>query len=140
MPLPSRFWPVVRWFAAGFVGYLVVALLTTLGFEVWLGGADLYGGGPLLQVKGGLVAVVAGLVGGGLAALLGRRRPILHALAPLPFLAVDTVYVLFFFGGTAPLWFDLAASLGLMAATVAGGALLAGLDRKLRSASPGSRN
>lgn len=124
-----------RLVAAGILGYLLVAALTTAGFNGWLAGADLYRGGPVLQAKGTLVALVAGVAGGTLAGLIGRRRPLVHALAVLPLLIADTVYVLFFFGGTAPFWFDLAGSLVLMAATVAGGAGVGAFLRRVTTSS-----
>lgn len=90
-----RWVPVVRAVAAALLGYAAIVVLTTLGFVHWLGGADLYRGGGALQAKGALVAVVAGLAGGALAGAIGGRRPLLHAASGLPFLGLDTVYVLF---------------------------------------------
>ena len=116
-----------RLVAAGVLGYALIVALTTAGFNGWLEGADLYRGGPALQARGMLVALVAGLAGGALAAVIGRRRPLLHALAVLPLLIADTIYVLFFFAGPAPWWFDLAGSLVLIASTVAGGVVLRAL-------------
>src|SRR5436189_6406744 len=55
--------PIVRGAAAMFVGYGVIVLLTSLGFNGVLGGRPLYGDSPLLLVAGMLVAVIAGLVG-----------------------------------------------------------------------------
>lgn len=118
-----------RLVAAGLLGYGLIAVLTSAGFNGWLGGVELYRGGPLLQAQGTLVALVAGLAGGALAGLIGRPRPLLHALAVLPLLIADTTYVLFFFAGTAPWWFDLAGSLVLMGSTMAGGALVRALAR-----------
>ncbi len=136
---------ILRFLAAGIFGYAVVAVLTSLGFDGWLDGADLYRGGGLLQLQGTLVALVAGLAGGAIAGSIGRvgrtdaddrPRPVLHALAVLPLLAVDTAYVLFVFEGTAPWWFDLAGSLVLMAATVAGGWLVGAAGPVKRSEAP----
>jgi hypothetical protein len=116
--------------AAGLLGYALIAVLTGAGFNGWLAGADLYRGGALLQAKGTLVALVAGLAGGALAAAIGPRRPLLHAAAVLPLLVADTLYVLFFFAGPAPWWFDLAGSLVLMASTLVGGTLVDALARR----------
>lgn len=116
---------ILRVVAAAVLGYAVIVALTTLGFVFWLDDADLYRGDWLLKAKGTLVAVVAGLAGGALAALVDRRRPLLHAAAVLPFLVIDSVYVLFFFPRTTPAWFELAGSLTLMAATLAGGWIVA---------------
>lgn len=121
MTLPKALLTVLRMIAAAVLGYAVIVALTTLGFVHWLDGADLYRGGPGLQAKGALVAVVAGLAGGVLAGLVGGRRPVLHAASVLVFLVIDTAYVLFIFPRTAPIWFELIGSLTLMAATVAGG-------------------
>ena len=103
---------------AGVVGYVVIVALTTLGFVGWLDGADLYRGGWILKAQGTLVAVIAGLAGGSVAGFIGRRRPVLHAVAVLPLIAVDTAYVLFVFPRTTPAWFELAGSLTLALSTV----------------------
>ncbi|MGH7341177.1 MAG: hypothetical protein ACREKH_11855, partial [Candidatus Rokuibacteriota bacterium] len=63
----------------------------------------------------------------------GGRRPVQHALAVLPLLVLDTVYVLFFWPRSDPIWFDLGGSLGLIGATMAGGLVVAA-----RRARPGS--
>lgn len=109
---------------AGLLGYALIVLLTTLGFVVWLDNASLYQGNWALKAKGMLVALVAGLAGGMLAGLIGWQRPILHALTVLPLLVIGTIYVLFFFLRTDPIWFDLGGSLGLIAATLVGGWLV----------------
>jgi hypothetical protein len=105
-------------------------LLTSWGFTGWLDDANLYRGDALLKAKGLLVALVAGLAGGALAAWIGGRRPLRHALAVLPLLIADTTYVLFFFPREDPIWFDLAGGLGLMAATVSGGLAIAAVRRR----------
>ena len=88
-----------------------------------------------MQAKGALVAVVAGLSGGGLAALIGGRRPLRHTLAVLPFLIADSIYVLFFFTPRRdPFLYDLGAALTLIAATVAGGLLVSRLRAQSRPA------
>lgn len=130
MSKPATWKAALRLLAAGVAGYAVIVLLTSLGFNGWLGGADLYRGGRLLQLQGTLVAVVSGLTGGLVAALIGGRRPVLHALAVLPLLVGDTLYVLFVFPRTAPAWFDLAGSLVLMATTVAAGLLVGRWQRR----------
>jgi len=123
----------LRLVLAAVLGYAVIVALTTLGFVGWLSNADLYRGTWQLKAQGTLVAVVSGLAGGALAGLIGRRRPLLHALTVLPFLVADTIYVLFVFPRTAPAWFELGGSLTLMAATVAGGWAVATLRRRLES-------
>lgn len=125
---------VLRLVAAGLLGYALIVLLTTLGFVGWLDDASLYQGDWVLKAKGMLVALVAGLAGGTLAGLIGRQQPFLHALAVLPLLVIDTIYVLFFFPRTDPIWFDLGGSLGLIAATLVGGWRVAMRSRSLLAA------
>jgi hypothetical protein len=116
--------PIVRGAAAIFVGYGVIVLLTSLGFNGVLGGRPLYGESPLLLVAGMLVAVIAGLVGGYTAGLIGPGRALLNASLVLVPLVGDTIYVLFFFKrSTAPFWFDALAAATLMVCTVGGGLL-----------------
>jgi hypothetical protein len=97
---------VVRGLAAMMIGYAIIVLLTSLGFNGVLGGRPLYGGSPIDLAGGMMVAIISGLAGG-LVPLIG-----------------DTIYVLFFFKkSTAPFWFDALASATLMACTVLGGIL-----------------
>ena len=119
-----------------FVGYGMIVLLTSLGFNGVLGGRALYGDSPLLLAAGMLVAVIAGLVGGYTAGLIGPGRALLNASLVLVPLIGDTIYVLFFFKrSTAPFWFDALAAATLMVST-AGGGLLTELScgrRKIRA-------
>jgi hypothetical protein len=119
--------------AAAVAGYAIIVALTIAGFNGWLGGANLYAGGPALMLKGLVVAVVAGLAGGYAAALIGGRRPISHAALVLLPLAADSFYVLFILPRENPLWFEALASAGLMSATLAGGLLR---QMQLRRATP----
>jgi hypothetical protein len=102
--------PIVRGAVAMFGGYGVIVLLTSLGFNGVLGGRPLYGGSPLILAAGMLVAVIAGLVGGYTAGLIGPGRGLFNAslvLVPL----IDAIFVLFFFKrSTAPFWFDALAA------------------------------
>ena len=118
---------ILRLVVAGVLGYALIVALTTLGFVGWLDNANLYRGDWLLKLKGMCVALVSGLAGGSLAALVGGLRPVQHALAVIPLLFYDTTYVLFFWPRSDPIWFDLGGGLGLIAATLAGGMLVATL-------------
>lgn len=104
-------------------GYAAAVALTSVGFNIWLGGQNLFRGGSLVLAKGTLVAVVAGLVAGYVAAAIGRAAPRIHAALVLVPLVVDTAYVLFAYEGPAknPFWYDVMGSSTLMAATLAGG-------------------
>src|SRR4029077_15771141 len=116
--------PIVRGAAAMFVGYGVIVLLTSLGFNGVLGGRPLYGGSPLSLEAGMLVGVIAGLAGGYTAGLIGPGRGLFNASLVLVPLIGDTIFVLFFFKrSTAPFWFDALAAAALMICTVGGGFL-----------------
>ena len=107
-----------------FVGYGVIVLLTSLGFNGVLGGRPLYGGSPLILAAGMLVAVIAGLIGGYAAGLIGPGRGLFNASLVLVPLIGDTIFVLFFFKrSAAPFWFDALAAATLMICTVGGGFL-----------------
>ena len=107
-----------------FVGYGVIVLLTSLGFNGVLGGRPLYGGSPLILAAGMLVAVIADLVGGYTAGLIGPGQGLFNASLVLVPLIGDTIFVLFFFKrSTAPFWFDALAAAALMICTAGGGCL-----------------
>ena len=106
------------------VGYGVIVCLTSLGFNVVLGGRPLYGGSPVILGAGMMVAVISGLLGGYIAGRIGAGRGLINAALVLFPITIDTIYVLFFFkGSTAPFWFDAMASGTLMLCTLLGGLL-----------------
>lgn len=111
----------LRFAAAAIAGYAVIAVGTTLTFEVLLGGIGYYESSPGELAAATLGALLSGLAGGLVAALIGGRRPLAHALGVLVFLFLDTGYVLTSGISSDPLWFDLFAAGGLIAATVLGG-------------------
>lgn len=119
----------VRAVVAIVLGYGLIVLLTIAGFVGWLRDANLYLGGPAMMAKGLLVAVVSGLAGGYAAALVGGRRPLLHAALVLLPLAADSYSVFFVLPRETPLWFEVIGSATLMSVTVGGG-LLRALQRK----------
>ncbi len=121
----QRWLAVLRLIAAGVLGYALIVVLTTLDFDNWLGNPAFSQASRTVQAKGALVALGAGLSGGALAGLIGGRRPMRHTLAVVPFLIVDSIYVLFFFTPDRnPFLYDLGAALTLIAATLAGGVLV----------------
>jgi hypothetical protein len=115
---------VLRALAAMMFGYGVIVVLTSLGFNVVLGGRPIYGGSTLVLVSGMLVAVISGLAGGYVAGLIGPMRGLVNAMLVLIPLTIDTTFVLFFYKkSTAPFWFDAMASATLMMFTLVGGFL-----------------
>jgi hypothetical protein len=106
------------------IGYAVIVVLTSTGFNGVLGGRPLYGGSPLDSAAGMMVAIISGLAGGCIAGFIGAERGTTNAGFVLIPLVADTIYVLFFFKkSTAPFWFDAMASATLMLCTVFGGIL-----------------
>jgi hypothetical protein len=121
---------IVRGFAAMIIGYAVVVALTSLGFNVVLGGRTLYGGPVFDSVAGMIVAIISGLIGGCIAGFVGPTRGTLNAALVLVPLTVDTTFVLFFSNSTTPLWFDALGSATLMGSTALGGLLSEGVERR----------
>jgi hypothetical protein len=115
---------ILRGVAAMIIGYGVIVVLTSLGFNVVLGGRPIYGGSTLVLVGGMLVAVISGLAGGYVAGLIGPMRGLVNAMLVLIPLTIDTMFVLSFYKkSTAPFWFDAMASVTLMMFTLVGGFL-----------------
>jgi hypothetical protein len=54
---------ILRGVAAMIIGYGVVVILTSLGFNVVLGGRAIYGGSPSVVATGMMVAIISGLAG-----------------------------------------------------------------------------
>ncbi len=117
--------------AAMITGYVVIVGLTSIGFNGVFGGRALYGGSVLLLAAATLLAVVAGLVGGYLAGWIGPGLGRIGAALVLLPLAVDTIFVLFFWHGTSPFWFDAMGSITLMACTMAGGLLREKVEKRV---------
>jgi hypothetical protein len=123
------------------VGYAVIVVLTSLGFNGALGGRPLYGGSPFILAAGMLVAIIAGLVGGYVSGLIGPCRSLFNAALVLVPLTGDTIFVLFFFKrSSAPFWFDALASASLMASTLCGGLLRDHVGRRRISADRNRRS
>lgn len=113
---------IARTIAAIVVGYGVIVVITSVGFEMTHGGRSLWGSPPPILLAAAGVAVVAGLVGGYVAGLIGPFSGARDAAFVLLPLAGDTTYVLFFFRGPGgPMWFEAMGSATLMICTILGG-------------------
>lgn len=121
MPVRKRF-AVLRSCGAALAGYIVIVLATSAGFTP-LGGLIHLSAPPGVQILATAVALAAGVLGGMVAACLGGRAPVLHALGSAALVAAETTLVIGFRPSADPLWFDLAGAATLIAATVAGGYL-----------------
>ncbi len=120
----TRTQAVLRSIAAPILGYLVIAVGTTISFHL-AGGINLRS--PLPNFIFGTAGIfLSGLLGGVTAGWVGGRKPVWHAASVLLFLIMDSVTVLFFRKRHRldPLWFGIMSAAGLMAATIIGGLLL----------------
>ncbi len=120
---------VLRSVAAPIAGYAVIAVGTTISFQL-AGGINLRS--PLPNFVLGTMGICAsGLLGGMTAGLVGGRKPVWHATSVLIFLMIDSVTVLFLRKRHRldPLWFGIMSAAGLMLATMAGGVVLKVLQR-----------
>ena len=109
---------IVRGIAGFVLGYAVVVLVTELGFRL-LPDRPLHSGNLGAMAAAAVVAIVAGLGGGALAAWIARNR-VVGALVLLPLIA-ETYWLLFLRKSNPPAdWRDAIAALTLLAAVAAG--------------------
>ena len=116
----SRLKTTARFLAVCVVAYLVTALGQVLFLEVLLR-EELHPDSPppvLAFATAG--TIISGLVGGTVAAWLGRSRPMLHVLGLIALLGLDTISVLMDNTGH-PLWFNLGGAFTIQAAALVGG-------------------
>jgi hypothetical protein len=114
---------VLRVIAGFLLGYFTVVLLTTLGFDVWLGHQPTPEEGFLLVAAGIFVAVASGATGGWIAAFIARNVATGVAVA-VP-LIVESTWLLFLRPRPHPAgWYHILGAGILIGSTIAG-ALLA---------------
>lgn len=126
----TRTQAVWRSIAAPILGYAVIAIGTTISFQL-AGGINLRSALPNF-VLGTIGIFISGVLGG-MAGFIGGRKPVWHATSVLIFLLIDSVTVLFLRKRHRldPLWFGILSATGLMAATIIGGLLLRLFQRRL---------
>ena len=130
--MPWKF--ILRGLLAIIAGYAVIVLITSYGFDLVHGKkGSLWGSSPLVLFGGTIVAVIAGITGGVVAGWIGPGRGLSNAALVLLPLVVDTTYVLFFFKGKAPWWFDAIGSGTLILCTLLGGVASEHLRRSPRA-------
>ncbi|MDX1502688.1 MAG: hypothetical protein R3325_10035 [Thermoanaerobaculia bacterium] len=112
---------VLRWLAAGLVGFLVISLGTTLVLEVWFDGVTFHTSSPTVLVVSGVANFLVGIAGGVVAALLGGRRPLVSAAVIGGWVTLDTINILRSDRFDDPAWFTLLAGVGLVTAALVGG-------------------
>lgn len=111
----------LRSVAAVLAGYAVIVVGTTLAFETLLGGIGYYKSSGTVLAIASVAAFVVGFCGGFVSAWVGGRPRLPHAAGLLIPLAIDTTFVVTSGVSSDPLWYDLAGSLTLMVAALAGG-------------------
>ena len=121
---------VLRGIAAPILGYVVIAIGTTISFRL-AGGINLRSPLPNF-ILGTLGIFASGILGGVTAGVVGGRKAVWHATSVLIFLMMDSVTVLFFRKKQRldPLWFGIMSASGLMLATVIGGLVLAFIQQR----------
>lgn len=106
-------------------GYAVVALLSELVQEVWLGGVSYRHSSTWALILAGVFTPAGGVLGGAVAGAIGRRFPLAHGLALSAVIVAETTYLFTTHRVDGPLWFEAGAGATLGAAVVFG-AWLAG--------------
>ena len=122
MPQPNRFLRHLREISAALAGYVTIIIITIIGFTP-LGGI-IHLSAPLrIHLLATVVALVAGVLGGIVAAWVGGRSPIRHALGAAAFLALESTLLITLRPSRDPLWFDILGAATLIVATISGGYL-----------------
>lgn len=112
---------VVRAVLGIVTGYVLVVLLTTVGFRPFPGGVAPVDGGLAVTVLSTLIAVMAGLIGGYTAAALARIRPMASAgIVAVP-LILESVWLLTTRTPPHELLYAAAGAVTLIVSTLAGG-------------------
>ena len=126
---------VIRSLAAIFGGDGVILVITVYGFralEKASGFRDWWGTPPPVLLTATILTIIAGLAGGSLAGEIGAFRPIANAALVLLPLTADSTWVVLYYRGSSPRWFEVLGALTLMACTMAGGVLIELRSRSLR--------
>jgi hypothetical protein len=114
---------VFRSVLAILTGYVLVVVLTTLGFRPFPGGVAPVDGGLVVTVLSMLIAIIAGLVGGYTAAAVATIRPMLSAgIVAVPLL-FESIWLLTTRTLQNELLFASAGAVTLIASTIAGGVI-----------------
>ena len=112
--------PLVAGTAAVLVGYIVLALASTLVQEVWLGGVSYHRSSTRVLVLAGIFTPVCGLLAGWVVAKIGQRAATRAALVLALLIALETAYLFVTGRVDGPLWFEAGAGAALAAAVLLG--------------------
>jgi cation transport ATPase len=112
--------PALVGVSAVVAGYAVVALLSELVQEVWLGGVSYGHSSTWVLALAGVFTPAGGVLGGVVAGAIGRRFPLAHGLALSAVIVAETTYLFTTHRVDGPLWFEASAGATLAAAVVFG--------------------
>jgi hypothetical protein len=112
--------PLVAGTAAVLVGYVVLALASTLVQEVWLGGVSYHRSSTRVLVLAGIFTPVCGLLAGWVVAKIGQRAATRAALILALLIALETAYLFVTGRVDGPLSFEAGAGAALAAAVLLG--------------------
>jgi len=121
-PMQKDVWakPLVAGTAAVLVGYIVLALASTLVQEVWLGGVSYHRSSTRVLVLAGIFTPVCGLLAGWVVAKIGQRAATRAALILALLIALETAYLFVTGRVDGPLSFEAGAGAALAAAVLLG--------------------
>ena len=106
--------------AALVAGYAIVALVSTLVQEAWLGGVSYQHSSLRVLILAAIFTPAGGVLGGLVAGSIGRRAPLTHGLALFALVAAETTYLIVTHRVDGPVWFEAGAGATLGAAVVLG--------------------
>lgn len=105
-------------------GYAVIALLSTLVQEAWLGGVSYQHSPRQVLVLAAIFTPLTAVAGGLATAWLSPRAPLLHGIALCGLIVAETTYLYSTGRVDGPLWFEAGAGLMLVVAVLSGCALV----------------
>jgi cation transport ATPase len=101
-------------------GYVVIALLSTLVQEIWLGGVSYQHSSRRVLVLAGIFTPLTAVAGGLATTWLSPRAPLRSCLALCGLIVAETTYLYVTGRVDGPLWFEAAAAASLVVAVLLG--------------------
>lgn len=95
------------------IGYYLLAYLSTVVQEYWLGGVSYLKSSRTDLILAGIFTPPTGLPGGFVAGWIGRRAPLVHGLVLSSLIGIETAYLYKKHVVDGPLWFEAGAGIAL---------------------------
>jgi hypothetical protein len=102
------------------VGYYVLAYLSTVVQEYWLGGVTYLKSSRTDLILAGIFTPPSGIPGGFVAGWIGRRAPLVHGLVLSTIIGIETTYLYRKHVVDGPLWFEAGAGIALAGCVMLG--------------------